>query len=111
MRDIGIRIQRYRLSRYASPIDRIRRRLRWAWVIGALWLIWVGVVSDHNGYRIWQLSREERLNRQEIARLAAQSDRLEREVSDPRLRRKAAEAYLREQAGMARRDEIIYQRR
>jgi cell division protein FtsB len=111
MRDIGVRIQRYRLSRYAPPIDLMGRRLRWAWVIGGLWLIWVGFVSDHNCYRIWQLSREERLNRQEIARLSGESDRLERETSDPALRRKAAEAYLRERAGMARRDEIIYQRR
>ena len=111
MRDIGVRIQRYRLSRYAPPIDRIRRRLRWAWVIGALWLVWVGFLSDHNCYRIWQLSREERLNRQEIARLAAESGRLDHEASDPKLRRKAAEAYLRERAGMARRDEIVYQRR
>jgi len=111
MRDIGVRIQRYRLSRYAPPIDRLRRRLRWAWVIAAVWLVWVGVVSDHNGYRLWQLGHEERLNRHEIALLSSESDRLERETSDPKLRRKAAESYLRERAGMARRDEIIYQRR
>lgn len=111
VRDIGVRIQRYRLSRYAAPIDRTRRRLRWFWVIGALWLVWVGLVSDHNCYRIWKLSHEEQANRQEIARLAKETDRLAREASDPRLRRKAAEAYLREQAGMARPDEIVYQRR
>jgi cell division protein FtsB len=111
MRDIGVRIQRYRLSRYAAPVDRVRRRLRWAWVVGALWLVWVGFLSDHNAYRIWQLSREEHANRQEVARLLAESGRLEREASDPKLRRKAAEAYLRERAGMARRDEIVYQRR
>lgn len=111
MRDIGVRIQRYRLSRYAAPVDRTRRRLRWFWVVGALWLVWIGLVSDHNGYRIWKLGQEERVNWQEIARLAQESNRLIRESSDPRLRRKAAEAYLREQAGMARPDEIIYQRR
>jgi cell division protein FtsB len=111
MRDIGVRIQRYRLSRYAPPDDRSRRRLRWIWLVGAVWLVWVGFVSDHNAYRIWKLSQEERVNRQEIARLARESDRLEREASDPRLRRKAAEAYLRERAGMARPDEIVYQRR
>lgn len=111
MRDIGARIQRYRLSRYAPPVDRVRRRLRWAWVVGALWLIWVGFLSDHNACRIWLLSREERTNRQEVARLLEESRRLEREASDPKLRRKAAEAYLRERAGMARRGEIVYQRR
>jgi len=70
-----------------------------------------GLLSDHNGFRIWKLSQEEHVNRQEISRLAMESDRLEREASDPRLRRKAAEAYLRERAGMARPDEIVYQRR
>ena len=111
MRDIGTRIQRYRLSRYAPPVDRVRRRLRWAWAVGALWLVWVGFVSDHNFYRIWRLSREDQADRSEIARLGTQSDQLEREASDPRLRRRAAEAYLREQAGMARPGEIVYQRR
>ncbi len=111
MRDIGVRIQRYRLSRYAPPIDRTRRRLRWFWVIGALWLAWVGLLSDHNFYRIWKLSQEHQANRQEMARLAREGDQLEREVSDPRLRRRAAEAYLRERAGMARPNEIVYQRR
>jgi cell division protein FtsB len=111
MRDIGVRIQRYRLSRYALPVDRSARRLRWIWLVGAVWLVWVGLLSDHNFYRIWKLSQEERVNRQEIARLARESDRLEHEASDPKLRRKAAEAYLRERAGMARPDEIVYQRR
>jgi cell division protein FtsB len=111
MRDIGARIQRYRLSRYAPPVDRVRRRLRWVWVAGALWLVWVGFLSDHNAYRIWQLSREERANRLEVARLLAESGRLEREVSDPKLRRRSAEAFLREHAGMARPGEIVYQRR
>ena len=111
MRDIGDRIQRYRLSRYAPQIDRVRRRLRWAWIVGVLWLVWVGFVSEHSFYRIWQLDREKQLDRRELARLAAESEQLEREASDPRRRRVAAEAYLREKAGMARPGEIIYQKR
>ena len=111
MRDIGVRIQRYRLSRYALPVDRSSHRLRWIWLVGAVWLVWVGLLSDHNFYRIWKLSHEESVNRHQIARLAMESDRLDHEASDPKLRRKAAEAYLRERAGMARPDEIIYQRR
>ena len=48
MRDIGRRIQRYRLSRYAPPRGPVRRRLKWLWLLGAGWLTWIGVVSDHS---------------------------------------------------------------
>ncbi len=111
MRDISTRIQRYRLSRYAPPVDRVRRRLRWAWMVGGLWLVWVGFLSEHNFYRLWQLSREDAVSRQEIQSLSLEADQLERESRDPKVRRRAAEAYLREQAGMARKGEIVYQRR
>src|SRR5258708_5274957 len=104
MRDISARIQRYRLSRYAPPVDRVRRRLRWAWVFGGFWLVWVGLFSEHNFYRLWQLGREDALNRQDFQHLSIEADRLDRESRDPKIRRRAAEAYLREQAGMARKD-------
>ncbi len=111
MRDIGARIQRYRLSRYAPPVERLRRRLRWMWVIAALWLAWVGLLSEHNFLRLWQLGHEDSRNRAETRRLASQADVMEREARDPKERRRAAEAYLRESAGMAKKGEIVYKYR
>ncbi len=108
MRDIGDRIQRYRLSRYAPPQDPVRRRLRWAWIFPALWLVWVGFVSDHSFFRLWQLTRERARTAAELARLNAESARLDVLVNDPAARRELAEHALREQAGMAQPGEIIY---
>ena len=95
MRDIGARINRYRLSRYAPPEDRLRRRLRWAWVVFALWAVWVGLLSEHSFLRLWSLGREDTKNRTE--------------VGAQRRRRLAAEDYLRRNAQMARKNEIVYQ--
>ena len=108
MRDIGARIHRYRLRRFAPPGDRLRRRLRWAWVVMAAWLAWVGLVSEHNFYRLWKMTREDRDNRVAALQLGTEVERMDREANDPRARRRSAEAYLRESAGMAKKGEIIY---
>jgi hypothetical protein len=107
MRDIGTRIKRYRLSRYAPPVDKLRRGLRWAWVAVGLWLVWVTALSDHSFYRLWQLGRESARNDAELRRLTQDLGSLDRETSDPRLRKRRAEAILRE-SGMARKGEIVY---
>ena len=107
MRDIGTRIQRYRLARYAMPEDRIGRRLRWAWLVAGLWLVWVGFVSDHNFYRLLQLSREEAHERAELARARGELVRLDAQLADPRAQRRLAESAARRN-GMARPGEIIY---
>ncbi len=109
MRDIGARISRYRLSRYAPPEDRLRRRLRWAWVAFALWAVWVGLLSEHSFLRLWSLGREDARNRVERRRLSADLERIERDLTDPQRRRLAAEDYLRHNAQMARKNEIVYQ--
>lgn len=109
MRDIGARFRRYRLSRYAPPEDRLLRHLRWAWLIFALWILWVGVVSDHSFYRLWSLGREDSRNRTEVMRLSADLERVERELTDPKRRRLAAEDYLRRNVRMARKNEVVYQ--
>jgi cell division protein FtsB len=108
MRDIGARIQRYRLSRYAPPQDRVRRGLRWAWLAAALWLIWVGLVSEHNFLRLWQLSHERQRSEVELRRLDAEIARLDAQQRDPTALRSLAEHALREKSGMARPGEIIY---
>ena len=108
MRDISARIQRYRLTRYAVPEDRVRRRLRWAWLAGALWLVWVGFLSEHNFVRLWQLERERQRSTAELARVSEEVTRLDAQLRDPTARRDLAEHALREKAGMAQPGEIIY---
>jgi cell division protein FtsB len=108
MRDIGTRIQRYRLSRYATPEDRVRRGLRWAWLVGALWLGWVGFVSEHNLMRLRQLSRERQRSESELQQLTSEVNRLDAQQRDPAAQRLLAEHALREKSGMAKPGEIIY---
>jgi len=106
MRDIQTRLLRYRLSRYAAP-DPLRR-LRWVWVIVALWLAWVGLLSDHSLIHIWRLDRENTAARRELETLRAEIARLDAELADPEAGRLRAEHWLRERDGMARPKEIIY---
>ncbi len=108
MRDISARIQRYRLSRYAPPEDRVRRRLRWVWLGAALWLVWVGFLSDHNFVRLWRLGQERARMQADLQRLNAEIARLSAELKDPAAQRSLAEHALRENAGMAQPGEIIY---
>jgi cell division protein FtsB len=108
MRDIGSRIQRYRLSRYAAPVDVVRRRLRWGWLLGALWLLWVGLISDHSLLRIWSLGRENGRVKAQLASARDEIDRLDTQLKDPAASRRLAEHELREKSGMARPNEIVY---
>ncbi len=108
MRDIGTRLLRYRLSRYAPPVDPVRRRLRWGWIALGLWLIWFGFVSDHSLWRIWRLTRENTQAERDLRRAQQSVSRLEAEVDNPVNSRELAERVLRERTGMARPGEIIY---
>ena len=108
MRDIGHRIRRYRLTRFAPPEDKVRRRLRWLWAVGALWLLWAGVLSDHSFYRIWRLGRASVQAERELEQGRSENQRLDAELRDPQAGRERAERLLRERSGMARRGEIIY---
>jgi cell division protein FtsB len=108
MRDIGRRIQRYRLSRYAGPDDPVGRRLRWAWPLLLLWLAYIGLLSDHSLIRIWQLNRERGRMQTELEAVQREIERLDRQMRDPALRRDLAEQALRERNGWARPGEIIY---
>ncbi len=109
MRDIGKHIQRYRLSRYASPATSagpVRSKLHWLWMVAALWIAWAGLLSDHSFYRLWRMSAENTRMDAEILRLQAEIRDIEAEGKDPHAQRERIEALLR--VRMAREDEIVY---
>ena len=107
MRDIGRRIQRYRLSRYATPQSPLPRWLRGAMVVVAIWMVWASFISNHSFYRIWRLRRENEQALLQLVRIRREVNRLDREMRDPVAQRERAERQLREN-GMARPGEIIY---
>jgi len=108
MRDIGKRIKRYRLSRYAAPEQRPTRKFRWAYPLLALWLLYVGVLSEHSMLRIWQMTRENERAMIELDSLQVEVNRLDKELRDPKAKRDRGERVLREQVRYARPGEIIY---
>ena len=108
MGDIDSRLRRHRLSRYATPEGPLRRGMKLGWVGLALWLAWIGFLSDHSLWRIWRLSRETAHAEQELERTRQTVQRLDAELTDPDAQRDAAERTLRERTGMARPGEIIY---
>ena len=107
MRDIGSRIRRYRLTRYAVPSDPIRRRLHWAWLLAIAWCAWVGFLSDHSFFRLSRLRQEHQRTLLEVNRTRAEILAIEKDSQDPRSRLELAERKLRS-TGMARPGEIIY---
>jgi cell division protein FtsB len=107
MRDIGRRIQRYRLSRYALPEGGLPRPPRWLWLAVALWLVWVGFVSEHSLFRIWRMGVENAHAQRELGAARQEIARLDRDAHDPKARLRDAERALRRE-GFARPGEIIY---
>jgi cell division protein FtsB len=108
MRDIGTRIQRYRLARYAEPERPLRRGMRWFWLAAVLWLVWAGFVSEHNFVRLSRLARERVRSTGELKRIQGQVAVLDARLRDPAAQRDLTEHALREKAGMARPGEIVY---
>ncbi len=107
MRDISHRLARRR-SPFAAAEDPVRRRLRWAWLAGALWLVWIGLLSDHSVWRLARLGVEDARTTRELANARAEVERLESERKDPQRMRELGEKVLRERGGMAQPGEIIY---
>ncbi len=107
MRDIGRRIQRYRLSRYGAPPGAFPRPPRWVWIAAALWLAYVGFVSERSLYRIWRMGDENARAERELAEVRREIARLDRDARDPLARLRDAERALRRE-GFARPGEIIY---
>jgi len=67
MRDIGIRIQRYKLSRYRPP-DSVSERARLFMTLGlAGWAIWALFLSDHSAVRLFALGAKKSGLEQQLA--------------------------------------------
>ena len=107
MRDIGRRIQRYRLSRYGAPQGPLPRPPRWVWIAAALWLAWVGFLSEHSLYRIWRMGAENARAQSDLDGTRREMERLDQDARDPKARLRDAERALRHD-GFARPGEIIY---
>ena len=107
MRDIGRRIQRYRLSRYARH-ERGVRVPRWVWLILGGWLLWAGVLSDHSFFALWRLHRTYTHEQAQLRHTREDLARLDAAAHNPAERRRDAERRLREDEGYARPGEIIF---
>ena len=92
-------------SRYVPGAG--RRWLRWVVLGVSVWLLYVGVLSDHSLWRILRLKRDIAASDSELKRVQAESHRLESRLDDPRTREQHAEEVLRSQ-GFARPGEIVY---
>ena len=80
MRDIGIRIQRYKLSRYRPP-DSMSDRGRMALTFGlAAWAIWALFLSDHSAVRLMGLGQKKDTIEQKLASTSLEVDRRAREL-------------------------------
>lgn len=108
MRDIGNRIGRYRLGRYAPPDSPRGRRLRWLFAGLILWLAWASFGSEHSFLRVWRLEREHSRAEKDLGRLRRDQERLDQQSDSPGAQRELAERMLRENSGMARPGEIVY---
>ena len=108
MRDIGTRIQRYRLSRYGSPSGPILRSLRWMLPLIGLWVVYATVLSDHSLLRMSRLTRDNVVVTRKLTVAGKDLRQSERELNDPEALRREGEQRLREQSGFARRGEIVY---
>jgi hypothetical protein len=107
MRDIGIRIQRYKLSRYRPP-DSVSDRARMGLTLGlAAWAIWALFLSDHSVVRLMGLGQKKRTIEQQLASTSLEVDRRARALrvaDDP----DEAARVLRERHNFAQPGERLY---
>ena len=107
MRNIGIRIQRYKLQRYRPP-ESISERARLGLAVAlGLWLIWALFVSDHSAVRLVGLTHKRDRTQADLAAMQAQVKRGEAEVrtiDDPA----TIERILRERHNFAHEGELLY---
>jgi cell division protein FtsB len=107
MRDIGIRIQRYKLRRYGRPEtmgDKARLGLA---VALAGWLIWALFVSDHSAVRLLALENRQKSAEGRLSEVTAEVKRGTAELEaadDPAV----AERILRERHNFAHEGELLY---
>lgn len=107
MKDITRRLARHP-SAYGPPRGpwaRLRRML----LIGlGVWLVWAGLLSEHSLLRLWQVSRQNARVERDARAVQAEAERIGRQLRDPDEKRALAEQVLREEHGLARKDERVY---
>ncbi len=107
MRDIGIRIQRYKLRRYGKP-ETIGEKARLGLAVAlAGWLIWALFLSDHSAVRLLALENRQKTTEGRLAEVASEVKRGTAELEaadDPAV----AERILRERHNFARDGELLY---
>jgi cell division protein FtsB len=107
MRNIGIRIQRYRLQRYRAP-ETVSERARLGLAVAlAAWLIWALFVSDHSAVRLLGLEHRRNVTERKLAVVTQEVERglaEVRAVNDPAV----IERILRERHNFARDGELLY---
>ena len=107
MRDIGIRIQGYKLRRYRPP-ETIGERARLGLAVAlAAWLIWALFLSDHSAVRLMGLEHKEKVGEARLAEVQADVARSKQDLKaadDPEVARRI----LHERHNFARADELLY---
>ena len=107
MRNIGIRIQRYKLQRYRAP-ETISERARLGLALAlAGWMIWALFLSDHSAVRLLGLTHKRDTAEGRLALVQGQVRRGEAEVKsidDPAV----IERILRERHNFAHEGELLY---
>lgn len=98
---------------FARPLEGRRGGIarhipRWFWLLVALWLAWVTVLSDHSFWRIAQLKREIAQAEKDTKEIRKSTAALEGQVSDPHARKFHAEEIARTQHGWAAPGEVVY---
>jgi cell division protein FtsB len=81
---------------------------RWFWLVAGVWLAWVGVISEHSFWRIYQLKHEIAQAEAEGRKLKEDTSRLQAQLVDPEAKRFRAEEIARTQHGWAAPGEIVY---
>lgn len=107
-RDITKRVLSRPLRSPFAPGGGDPTRGRWILIGIGVWLLWVGVLSDHSLWRIAQLKRELSNAGRELDRVTEESHAIQASLEDPVARREQAERVLRTQQGWSRPGEIIY---
>ena len=107
MRDIGIRIQRYKLSRYRPPDALSERSRLWLTLGLAAWLIWALFLSDHGAVRLIGLGHKKAATEEKLAATLATVKTAEKDLraaNDPEVGARV----LRERHNFAAPGERLY---
>ena len=107
MRNIGIRIQRYKLQRYRPP-ETISEKARLGLAVAlGLWAIWALFLSDQSALRLLGLTHKRNATEEKLAQVQAEVKRATvevRTIDDPDV----IQRILRERHNFAHEGELLY---